>query len=138
MWTVVCRQQSLLEMSMAVERRTWAFGVIYMALSIAVEVLLIAVAGLKVPDDNAILAPVLLAVSPVLAALIAGYRRPAECLLVMLLTIALTVFFVVVFGRVTGISTGLLAPILIRSLAGLLAALITSRMLPKTKLMEKE
>lgn len=117
---------------MTIERRTWAFAVIYMALSMVVEIALIAIVGLKIPKDNAIIAPTLLTLSPVLAALITGYRRPKEFILLILLTVVLTLFMVLVFGRLTGISTGLLAPIVIRSLAGFLAATFTNRVVPKT------
>ena len=117
---------------MTIERRTWAFAVIYMVLSMVVEIALIAIVGLKIPKDNAIIAPILLTLSPVLAALITGYRRPKEFFLLILLTVVLTLFMVLVFGRLTGISTGLLAPIVIRSLAGFLAATLTNRVVPKT------
>ena len=117
---------------MTIERRTWAFAFIYMALSMVVEIALIAIVGLKIPKENAIIAPILLTLSPVLAALIAGYRRPKEFFLLILLTVVLTLFMVLVFGRLTGISTGLLAPIVIRSLAGFLAATLTNRVVPKT------
>ena len=125
-------------MAMTVERRTWVFAVIYMSLSMVIEVVLIAVVGLRIPKDNAIIAPILLTISPVLAALSSGYRRPKEFFLLILLTVILTVLIVIVFSRLTGISTGLLAPILIRSLAGLLAAAITNRMVPKSKTMGNE
>lgn len=117
---------------MTIEKRTWAFAVIYMVLSMVVEIALIAIVGLKIPKDNAIIAPILLTLSPVLAALITGYRRPKEFFLLILLTVVLTLFMVLVFGRLTGISTGLLAPIVIRSLAGFLAATLTNRVVPKT------
>ena len=118
---------------MTVERRVWIFALVYMALSMAIEVALIAVVGLRVPKDNAIIAPILLTASPVLAALITGFRRPKEFFLVILLAVAMTLLCSSVFGRLTGIKTGLLEPVVIRSLAGLLAAAITNRVMPNNK-----
>lgn len=118
---------------MAVEKRTLVFAVVYMALSMAVEVVLIAAVGLRIPQDNAIIAPILLTLSPVLAALISGYRRPKEFFLVIILAVVLTLLIVLVFSRLTGISTGLLEPIFNRSLAGLLAATITNILVPRIK-----
>lgn len=118
---------------MKIERRTWVFAITYMLLSLVVEVVLIAIVGMRVPKDNAIIAPILLTISPVVAALSSGYRQPKECFLVIILTVVLTLLIVVIFGRVTGISTGLLAPIILRSLAGFLAAAITNRVVPKSK-----
>ena len=123
---------------MAVEKRALAFAAIYMVLSMAVEVVLIAVVGLRIPKDNAVIAPILLTISPVLAALISGYRRPKEFVLVIILAVVLTLLIVFVFSRLTGISTGLLEPILNRSLAGFLAATITNTVLPRTKTTENE
>jgi hypothetical protein len=123
---------------MTVERRSWVFAASYMSLSLVVEVVLIAIVGLRVPKDNAIIAPILLTIAPVLAALSAGYRRPKEFFLLIILTVALTLLIVLVFGRATGISTGLFAPIVIRSLAGFLAATITNRVVPKTRTMGNE
>ena len=123
---------------MAVEKRALAFAAIYMVLSMAVEVVLIAVVGLRLPKDNAVIAPILLTISPVLAALISGYRRPKEFVLVIILAVVLTLLIVFVFSRLTGISTGLLEPILNRSLAGFLAATITNTVLPRTKTTENE
>ena len=124
--------------TMAVEKRALAFAAIYMVLSMAVEVVLIAVVGLRIPKDNAVIAPILLTISPVLAALISGYRRPKEFVLVIILAVVLTLLIVFVFSRLTGISTGLLEPILNRSLAGFLAATITNTVLPRTKTTENE
>jgi hypothetical protein len=102
-----------------------------MGLSMALEIVLIAVVGLRVPRDNAIIAPLLLTISPVSAAFLSGYLRPKEFGLLIVLTVVLTILFVLVFSRLTGISTGLLPPIIIRSLAGFLAAAITNRLAPR-------
>jgi hypothetical protein len=117
-----------------VERRPWVYALTYMGLSIAIEIVLIAVVGLRVPRDNAIIAPLLLTISPVAAALICGYRRPKEFVLLVVLTVVLTVLCVLVFSRLTGISTGLIEPIIVRSLAGFLAAAITNRLAPNAGL----
>jgi len=98
-----------------------------MALSMALEIALIVVGRLRVPQDNAIIAPILLTVSPIAAALICGYRRPRELILVAFLAVFLTLLFVLVFGRITGISTGIAPPIVIRTLAGILAAVVTNK-----------
>lgn len=115
---------------MSVAKRTWVFAVTYMGLSMLVEIILLVIFRLKIPQDNAIIAPVLLIVSPILAALGSGYRRPREFSLLVPLTVILTLLFVLIFGRLTGISTGLLAPVVIRTLAGFLAATITNRAVP--------
>ena len=104
-----------------------AFAGVYTVVSLATEIVLIAVLGLRVPGDNARIAPILLTIPPVLAALVCGYRRPKAFLLVVILTVVLTVMITLAANRVTGISTGLVEPIVTRSLAGLLAGAITNR-----------
>ena len=111
---------------MPTQVKPWVFGLVFMAVSMALEILLIVVVRLRVPQDNAIIAPILLTVSPVAAALICGYRRPRQLLLVSFLAVFFTLLFVMVFGRITGISTGLVPPIVIRTLAGLLAAIVAN------------
>ena len=104
-----------------------AFGLIYMALSMAIEIVLLVVVRLRIPDDNAIIAPILLVVSPVAAALICGRRRPATVITLAILTVVLTLVCVMGFGRLTGISTGVAPPIVLRTLAGTLAAALSAR-----------
>jgi hypothetical protein len=110
-----------------VQRRPLAFGIIYMALSMVIEIILLVVIRLRIPQDNAIIAPILLTISPIAAAWICDYRRPRELITVAVLAVFLTLLIVIVFGRVTGISTGLAAPIVIRSLAGFLAGVMTNK-----------
>ena len=98
------------------------FGATYMALSMAIEVVLLVVVRLRIPEDNAVIASILLAVSPVAAALVCRYRRPRSILLLSIVTVLLTIALVMAFGRLTGISTGIVPPIVIRTLAGYLAA----------------
>lgn len=105
----------------------FAFGVIYMALSMAIEIGLLVIARLRIPDDNAVIAPILLVVSPVAAALICGYRRPATVITLVILTAVLTLICVMAFGRLTGISTGVAPPIILRTIAGTLAAALSAR-----------
>jgi hypothetical protein len=102
------------------------FGLVFMALSVALEIFLVVVMRLRAPQDDAIIALILLTVSPIAAALICGYRRPKELIIVSFLAVLFTVLFVMVFGRITGISTGIVPPIVIRTLAGLLAAVVAN------------
>ena len=109
-------------------RRPWAFGLLYMALSLATEIVLIVVVGLEVPRDNARIAPVLLIAPPLLAAWLSGYRRPARDLAtVAVLTALLTVAITLGVNRLTGIATGLVEPMINRTLAGTLAAALVNR-----------
>ena len=57
-------------------------AVIYVIASLLVEAVFIVVGHLKVPQDNAILAPVVLTIPPLLVAWICGYRRPKELIAV--------------------------------------------------------
>ena len=109
-------------------RHPLAFGVIYMALSMVIEIALLVVGRLRIPDDNSVIAPILLIVSPVAAALICGYRRPTAVITLAILTIATTLACVMGFGRLTGMSTGLAPPIVLRTLAGSLAAALSARL----------
>lgn len=109
-------------------RQPWAFAILYVALSMAIEIVLMVVFRLKVPADNARIAPILLTVPPILAAGISGFRRPLrDFWTVALLSAVLTLVVTIVVTRLTGINTGLAEPIFNRSLAGLLAALVTNR-----------
>lgn len=111
-------------------RNPWAFALLYMGLSMALEIVLIVVGRLRVPDDNAVIAPVLLTVAPLLAAGLSGYRRPASAFLTVAgLAASLTLVLTLGVNRLTGISTGMLEPILNRTAAGWLAAAITNRAL---------
>jgi hypothetical protein len=97
-----------------------------MALSMIVEIALIVVAGLRVPRDNRIIAPIILVASPIAAGWICGYRRPRALLTVAVVTVLLTIAGVFVVSRLTGVSTGLVEPILVRSTAGWIAASLTA------------
>lgn len=104
------------------------FAVVYVALSLGIEAILIVVLGWKVPQDNARIAPVILTIPPILAAWIVGYRGWRKFLAVVGLTIVLTLVITVIVTRLTGISVGLVEPLINRSLAGFLAAVATSRL----------
>lgn len=118
--------------TMTVKKNPWAFAVIYVAISMAIEIVLIVVVGLRVPQDNRVIAPILLTVPPVLAALIGGYRRPKVFAINVVLTAALTLGITLAANSLTGIDTGMAEPIITRSLAGLLGATITNRLVPPT------
>ncbi|MBI5395614.1 MAG: hypothetical protein HZA91_09995 [Verrucomicrobia bacterium] len=112
-------------------RQPWALAIIYMVVSLAVEAALMVVGHLKVPQDNAILAPVVLTIPPVLAAWICGYRWPKELVLVAIVLSVLTLGLTLLAGRLTGVSTGLLEPIIVRAIAGFLAGSIVNRGRPR-------
>ena len=112
---------------MKISRTAWAFAVIYMVLSLGVEASLIIFGGLRVPEDNAKIAPVILVLPPILAALLAGYRGRKEFIILVVLTAVFTVAVTLTVNRITGISTGLVEPMINRSIAGFLAAVVTNR-----------
>jgi hypothetical protein len=114
-------------MTIAIRKKPWALAIIYTAVSLAVEAGLIVVGGLRVPQDNAVIAPIILTIPPVLAAWISGYRRPKEWAILAVLASVLTLGLTLLAGRITGISTGLVEPIIVRTLAGFLAGTITNR-----------
>lgn len=114
---------------MKISRTAWAFAVIYMALSLGVEASLITFGGLRVPEDSAKIAPVILVLPPVLAALLAGYRGRKELVMLVILTAVFTVALTLAVNRITGISTGLVEPIINRSIAGFMAAVMTNRII---------
>ena len=120
---------------MTITRNPWVFAVLYMAISMVTEIVLIVVVGLKVPQDNKFVAPILLTLAPVLAALIGGYRRPKVFALNVLLTAVLTLGITLAANALTGIHTGMVEPIISRSLAGLLGAAITNRLVPMKPLL---
>jgi hypothetical protein len=112
---------------MRLRKRPWFFAIIYLVLSLGIEASLIVFGGLRVPADNAKIAPIILTIPPVLAALFGGYIGLGEFLAVVFLTSLLTLILTLTFIRITGISTGFIEPIINRSIAGFLAAMITNR-----------
>jgi hypothetical protein len=113
---------------MTIKRNPWVFAVLYMAVSMAMEIVLIVIVGLRVPRDNKVIAPILLTFAPMLAALIGGYRRPKVFAINVVLTAALTLGITLAANALTGIHTGMVEPIITRSLAGLLGAAITNHL----------
>ncbi len=102
-------------------RRACVFAVTYTGLSLAVEIVVMVVGRLQVPRDNAIVAPIVLTVPPVLAALACGYRSRKLLATAAIAASVLTVGVTMIVVRLTGKSVGLLEPIVSRSVAGLLA-----------------
>ena len=112
-------------------RQPWILAIVYVVLSLAVEAFLIGIGHLQVPRDNAILAPVVLTIPPVVAVWICGYRRPKEFLSVSVVLSVLTLFLTLLISKLTGISTGMAEPIFNRALAGFLAGVIGNRCLAR-------
>ena len=112
---------------MAIRRKPWAVALIYVGVSLVLEAALIVVGGLRVPRDNAILAPVVLTLPPLLTGLTCGYRWPKGVLILAGCLAVLTLGLTLLVGKLTGISTGLVEPLVVRSLAGFLAGVITNR-----------
>src|SRR5262245_44191218 len=106
-----------------VGRKPWAFAVLYMGLSMGLEIVLIVVFRLRVPEDNKVIAPILLTIPPALAASCSGYRRPLKSFLtVAALAAILTLVLTLAVNRLTGVTTGVVEPIFNRLAAGWLAA----------------
>ncbi len=110
-----------------IKRKTWAFAIIYMLLSIIIEGAVMILFGLKVPQDIPKLRLVVLTVPPILAPWICGYHKLKEFVLLALLVSILTAGISILAGRLTGINTGMVEPIINRLIAGFLAAEITNR-----------
>jgi hypothetical protein len=106
-------------------KRAALYALVYAGLSLGAEVVLLVVFRLRVPQDNRIIAPVVLVAPPVAAAWRAQRRMSAATVALAVLTSALTVVSTVIVTRATGKSVGLLEPMLARPLAGFLAALAT-------------
>lgn len=85
--------------------------------------------GLRVPQDNARIAPVILTIPPILAALASGYRKPKAFVTIVVLTAIITVAVTHAFIKITGISAGLVEPMINRLVAGVLAGFATNRLI---------
>ncbi|MCX7010420.1 MAG: hypothetical protein NTY53_24795 [Kiritimatiellaeota bacterium] len=114
-------------------KKPWAVALIYVGISLGLEAALIVIGGLRVPRDNAILAPVVLTLPPLLTAWLGGYRWPGELMVMALALAVLTLVLTLLFGNLTGVSTGLLEPLLVRSLAGFLTGLLVNRLMVRAK-----
>jgi hypothetical protein len=109
----------------------WLYAVVYTALSMATEIVLIVVFRLKIPQHNSIIAPIILTLPPMLAAWLAGYRTRKGLLLLAGLTAVLTVVVTLTVTHFTGVSTGLREPLINRPIAAVLAAIIANRLIRK-------
>jgi hypothetical protein len=107
--------------------RALIFAAIYVGLSIGLEAALIVVLHWKVPQDNGRIAPIILTVPPVLAALMVCGRRRGRFIFLAAVTVGLTLAITIGVNRLTGVSTGLAEPLANRGLAGFLAAMIMGR-----------
>jgi len=116
---------------MTIKRKSWAFAIIYMGLSIVIEGAVMILFGLRVPRDVPTLRLVVLTIPPALATWVCGYRKPKEFALLALLASVLTAGISMLVGRLTGINTGMIEPIINRFIAGFLAAEITNRVVPR-------
>lgn len=112
---------------MGKRRPPWLFAVIYTAISMVTEIILIVVFRLKIPEDNVIIAPIILTIPPLLAARVAGYRMGRGLCLLAILTAVLTLAVTLIVTHFTGVSTGLREPLINRPVAAFLAAIIANR-----------
>lgn len=112
--------------------KPWAFALIYTALSMATEIVLMVVLRLRIPQHNAIIAPLILTIPPLLAARIAGCRTYTKLAVLAALTAVLTVVVTLTVTHFTGVSTGLREPLINRPVAGFLAAVIANHLTAKS------
>lgn len=119
----VCSVQSI-------GRKPWAFAAVYTVLSLFIEAVLLVVFRLRIPEDNGIIAPVVLTLPPLAATWCSEFRRPLKAMIATAaLTSVLTLVVTIIGTRLSGVSTGLLEPIINRCIAGGLAAVIARRVL---------
>lgn len=109
----------------------WAFALVYTALSMATEIVLIVVFRLKIPQHNAIIAPVILILPPIVAAWIAGYRSPKDLGITAALTSLSTLVVTLTVTHFTKVNTGLLEPLINRPIAAWLAAVLANRIIAR-------
>lgn len=109
----------------------WRYAILYTALSMANEIVLIVVFHLKPPHDNRIIAPIILTLPPLLAAWMAGYRSRKELLTLAALSTLMTLVVTLTVTHVTGVNTGLLEPLINRPVAGFLAIVLANRLCAK-------
>ena len=107
----------------------WAFALIYTALSMATEIVLIVVFRLKIPEQNAIIAPIILTIPPILAAWVARYRQWRELGILAVLTAVLTIVVTLTVTHFTKVNTGLAEPLINRPIASFLAAIIANKLI---------
>lgn len=105
----------------------WRYAILYTVLSMATEIVLLVVFRLKIPQHNAIIAPIILTLPPMVAAWLAGARTLRHFIVLAGLTAVLTVIVTLTVTHFTGVSTGLREPLINRPLAGFFAAFIARR-----------
>ena len=110
------------------KRPAWVFVLIYTALSMGTEIILLVVFRLKIPQHNSIIAPIIQTIPPVLAAWIAGYRSLREVALVAALTAILTLVVTLTVTHFTKVTTGLIEPLINRPVASFLAVIIANKL----------
>lgn len=109
----------------------WAFALIYTALSMATEIVLIVVFRLKIPQQNGIIAPIILTLPPLLAAWICGFRSWKQLIGLAALTAVLTIIVTLTVTHCTGVATGLREPLINRPIASFLAAILFNALCKK-------
>jgi hypothetical protein len=118
---------------MTMRREALVFALVYTALSLATEMILVRFVGLKMHKDDALIWLIILTIPPVLAAWTCGYRRPKGFVLLVVLTAVLTFIITQIVVYCTLFHTGLVEPIIDRSIAGFLAGEITKQVAAKTR-----
>jgi len=109
-------------------KQTLIYTISYVIFSLAFEASLIAFGGLRIPADNAIIAPLILTIPPAVLAIAFSQKRARRFFLLFLFTIVFTLIITQFFVALTGISTGFFEPIVNRGLAGILAFSLTKRL----------
>ena len=92
---------------------------------------LIIFGGLRVPQDNATIGPLIVSIPPFVLALLFGRHSLKRFLLLLLATSILTLVLTLTFIAITGIATGFVEPVINRGLAGMLAYLFAEKLTTK-------
>lgn len=103
------------------------YSIVYLLFSLAFETSLIVLGGLRVPDDNAILGPLVITIPPIFAALLFSRKSIKRFFYLFILTAILTFVVTLIFVRITGVQTGFVEPIINRSIAGFLAFILAEK-----------
>jgi hypothetical protein len=104
-----------------------SYAIVYVGVSLAFELVLIILGGLRVPKDNATIGPLIVSIPPFILALLFGRHSIKRFVFLLLATSIFTLVFTLTFIAITGIATGFVEPIISRGLAGILAYLVTDR-----------
>ena len=107
------------------------YTIVYVGVSLAFEMVLIIVGGLRVPEDTATIGPLIVSIPPLVLALLFGRQSIKRFVVLLLATSIFTLVITLTFIAVTGIATGFVEPIISRGLAGILAYLFTDRITKK-------